>query len=312
MKKPALIVLALMLLVFISIYFIIPQKIKSTNAIQIDASDMNVARFLVNKRAWQKWWPGKFNTQDSSRYTYKNMVFTLHDNTNGSMPALISYGNIKAGSNLTYNSIEESSCMVYWTVEMQSSLNPVQRVKEYFEIKSLGNELQGILGVFKKFMQTDRNIYGFTFGIKKLNYEYMMVTAAQTTTSPATDVVYKLINQLINEAVKQHLQQVATPMLNVHQTDENAYQVTVALPVNKPFTGNGSIKMEKMVLGGNLLQTSVNGGPGNIKNAFRQLKRYQKDHHLISPAMPYELLVTDRSAQRDTSQWHTTLSWPIF
>ncbi|PLW89436.1 hypothetical protein [Mucilaginibacter sp.] len=312
MKNPAVIVLALLLLVFISIYFIIPEKIKTTNAVQIDASDMNVARYLVNKRAWQKWWPGKSNTQDSSLYTYKNMAFTLHDNTNGSMPALISYGNTKAGSSLTYNSIEEGSCMVYWTVEMQTSLNPVKRVQEYLEIKKLGGELQDILRIFKKFMQADSNVYGFTFGIKKIDYEYMMVTATQTTTYPANDVVYKLINQLKNEAGKQHLQQLATPMLNVHQTDENAYQVTVALPVNKPFSANSSIKMEKMVLGGNLLQTSVNGGPGNVKNAFRQLKRYQKDHHLISPAMPYELLVTDRSTHPDTSQWHTTLSWPIF
>ncbi|MDB4999000.1 MAG: hypothetical protein JWR76_77, partial [Mucilaginibacter sp.] len=56
----------------------------------------------------------------------------------------------------------------------------------------------------------------------------------------------------------------------------------------------------------------VKGGKQTVANAFVQLKNYQKDHGLISPAMPFEILITNRLTEKDTAKWVTKLYWPIF
>lgn len=312
MKKPALIVIAVLLLAFISIYFIIPQKIKTINTIEIDANDANVARLLVNNKAWQKWWPGNIIKGDSLNYTYKKIRFGLHDNTNSGILATINQNDLIIESKLTYNSTEDIACIVTWETEMQSSLNPVARIKEYYDLQNLSADLQDILKRFKRFMQTDSNIYGLSIKVQKIKHPLMMITSTNITSYPNSNAVYALIDKLKQEAKRQNIAQVAEPMLNVHQTDDDAYQMMVALPIDKPVTETKDIQLNKMVLGGNILQTTITGGPGTLKNAFTQLKKYQKDHRLISPAMPYEVLVTDRLAEPDTSKWITKVYWPIF
>ncbi|TWR27272.1 hypothetical protein FPZ42_09640 [Mucilaginibacter achroorhodeus] len=312
MKKPALLITALLFLFVVSIYFIIPQYIKVTSNVEVDANDLNVARFLVNKAPWQKWWPGKIKTNDSVNYTFQDIDVKLHHSTYGSVMAKLKKGDLDADSKLSYNSTEEIACNVQWNAEIQSSLNPITRVKQYFAMRKLRDDMQQILVSFKKFMQTDSNIYGFKFRVEKIMTEFMLVTTTNLKEYPQSNLVYQFVDKLKLYAKQQNIKQTGVPMLNVHQTDDHAYQVMVALPVDKPVTGNKDIFVNKMVLGGNTLQTTITGGPQTVKNAFRKLKQYQKDHHLTSPAMPYELLVTDRMFQPDTAKWVTVLSSPIF
>jgi hypothetical protein len=41
------------------------------------------------------------------------------------------------------------------------------------------------------------------------------------------------------------------------------------------------------------------------------MKAYMKDFKLTSPAMPFELLVTNRANEPDTSKWVTKIYYPI-
>jgi len=101
-------------------------------------------------------------------------------------------------------------------------------------------------------------------------------------------------------------------MLNITKVSPASYQVSMALPVDKMISTDKGTFINKMVAGGNLLVTDVKGGPNTIADALGQIKQYMKDHKLISPAMPFESLVTDRVAERDTSKWVTKIYYPIF
>jgi len=101
-------------------------------------------------------------------------------------------------------------------------------------------------------------------------------------------------------------------MLNVTEINEYQYQITVALPINKTIPTEGTTTINKMPKGDNLLVMDVKGGQNTINNALSQLKIYMKDHRLVSPAMPYQSLITDRSVEKDTSKWVTKIYYPIF
>lgn len=87
--------------------------------------------------------------------------------------------------------------------------------------------------------------------------------------------------------------------------------VTVAIPINKEIPFTKPIFINTMV-DGKLLVTEVKGGQQTIKNALFSFKNYVQDKQFTSPAMPYEMMITDRSAEKDTSKWVTKIYYPVF
>ncbi|MGY4536727.1 hypothetical protein ACVW0P_001141 [Mucilaginibacter sp. UYNi724] len=312
MKKPFVILFAILLLAFISVYFIIPQKIKTTNVVEMDATDVNVSKFLVNKRPWAKWWPGQHNVADSSLYNFNGTDYLLQRNTNSDMQALIKFDGMEVNSQLIYATIGEGSCRVTWFTEMQSSLNPFERVSQFVKTKSLTKDLNTILSGFKKFMQTDTNIYGMKVRVSPIKNPIVLASSTNTHDYPSPKTIYSLVAALKQQISLQHATAVDSPMLNVHPGETDGYQIMVAIPINKNIMPGKNMKINMLVKNGNALEADVTGGKNTIINAFTQLKNYQKAHRLISPAMPFEVLVTNRLAQPDTAKWTTKIFWPIF
>lgn len=312
MKKPVLLVFGIVVIAFISVYFIIPQKIQVTRMVEIDATDINISKYLVNKRPWAKWWPGKHAAADSSSYTYKNINFTLQENTNSEMHALIRQNDIELKSVITYATTGEGMCEVTWIAEKQSSLNPFERVAEYLKIKQIANDLDTVLADFKKFMQADTNVYGMHFIISKIKHPIVLATTFSTNDYPGAKVIYKLVYDLKKQIRTENAMVVDSPMMNVHPGETGGYQVTVAVPIDKIIPPGKNAAINKLVKDANLLETQVKGGKNTILNAFAQLKNYQKAHRLTSAAMPFESFVTNRLAERDSSKWVTNIQCPIF
>ncbi|TSD66076.1 hypothetical protein FFF34_001355 [Inquilinus sp. KBS0705] len=311
MKKPALLTLGLILIAFISVYFIIPQWIKTNNITQVDTTDENIAKFLVDKHQWQKWWPGEHSAADSNEYSYKGVTYILQKATNSDMQVQIKTGDLVLDSHLTYLAIDDGATKVTWYAQMQSSTNPFTRIAEFIRIKNTANGMTAILENFKRFMQTDTNVYGIKVNLKKINDPILLAKNMITPTYPTTAIIYKMIADLKLQIKAKGVNETNKPMLNITPID-NEYHVMAAIPINKTIVPDTGTVINNMVKGGNILEADVKGGRGNIDNAFQQLKNYQKDHALVSPAMPFELIITDRIAEPDTAKWITQIYWPIF
>jgi hypothetical protein len=312
MKNPVLFVFGFFILAFISVYFIIPQKIQATRVVEIDATDINISKFLVNKRPWAKWWPGKHVAADSSLYTYKNINLTLQKNTNSEMHALIRQNGIELNSVLTYATTGEGMCNVTWFAEKQSSLNPFERIAEYFKIKRIATNMGAVLADFKKFMQADINVYGIDITISKIKHPFVLATTVNTNDYPAVQLIYNKVGYLRKQISRENAAAVDSPMMNIHPVETGGYQVMVAIPINKIIDPGKNAVINKLVKDANTLETQVKGGKNTVLNAFTQLKNYQNAHRLVSPAMPFELLITNRLAEKDTAKWVTKVYWPIF
>jgi hypothetical protein len=312
MKKPFLFVFALLLVALISLYFIIPQNITTTNIIKIDANDVTVAKFLINKGKWAKWWPGQHIPADSSSFTYNGVSYTIQQITNSGVDLLIKSGDTELISKLTYFAEDENLCAVSWVTQKQSSLNPFTRIAEFVKVKEQAKDLDKVLAHFKAFMNVDTNVYGIKVNVVKITQPLTLATGITTAAYPSTELVYSLAAKLSKEIAAQGGKETAPPMLNVNQLDAREYHVMVGIQTDKQLKAGNGIVVNNMVKGANLLATEVKGGRGTIENAFVQLKTYQKDHRLISPAIPFEQLVTNRLAEKDTAKWVTKIYWPIF
>jgi effector-binding domain-containing protein len=312
MKKPALIVLGLLLLAFISIYFIIPQYIIAKSVTRVDVTDANAFNFIIKPSSWKKWWPGEPTGTDSTVYTHNGITYTLQKSTNSYIQVQIKKGGDVLDSRITYLAADEGSTDVTWYASQQSSTNPFTRIAEFIRIKNMQKDMDDILMQFNKFMQKDVNVYGLSFKIKKVTDHWLITTSTTTKTYPAMETVYGLIENLRKQIASQEAKETGNPMLNVNLTDNKEYQIMVALPINKAIKPGANTKLIEMVVGGNMLGADVKGGRQTVANAFIQLKNYQKDHGLISPAMPFEILMTNRLTEKDTAKWVTKLYWPIF
>jgi hypothetical protein len=100
-------------------------------------------------------------------------------------------------------------------------------------------------------------------------------------------------------------------MLNMKQVDSSYYEVMTAIAVDRELPTTNHFAAKFMLKGGNILEAEIKGGPYTIENAFNVLEIYRSDHNYTSPAIPFQLLMTDRVKEPDTTKWITKLYYPI-
>ena len=100
-------------------------------------------------------------------------------------------------------------------------------------------------------------------------------------------------------------------MMNTLQTDSIHYETMIAISIDKEIPGNKEFFISKMVpMKDRFLKTEVTGGPAEIQKAHRAVEKYMSDHALPSPAIPFEILVTERNKTPDTAAWKTIIYYP--
>ena len=89
------------------------------------------------------------------------------------------------------------------------------------------------------------------------------------------------------------------------------YKIMVAIPINKIVPTTEKFLLKRMVPG-KILVTEVKGGAYTADVALRQLTLYMEDNRLISPAIPFQSLITERIKEADTTKWMTKIYFPVF
>jgi effector-binding domain-containing protein len=309
MKKTVLIIFAAVVVITAAIYLLIPSNLTINNQLTIEASDGVVAKFLTHQQRWDKWWPGtKIN---ENQFAYDGVQLTINKTTNGGVNVDLQQGSFKINADINYLA-GDFSAKVTLVGKKQSSMNPAQRVTEYFAARDLQNKTGQVLARFKTFLEDQKNAYGYKIYINKVTDPFLLTKTASTATYPDMQSIYSSIENLKKEAIAKGAKMTNFPMLNITQVGSKEYQVSYAIPIDKKITpGKGSI-INNLVMGGNLLIADVKGGPNTVNDAFEEVRMYMKDHKLVAPAMPFESMVTDRYLEKDTAKWVTKIYYPIF
>jgi hypothetical protein len=309
MKKIVLIALAVAVILAAGVYIIIPSTLTISNELTVEASDGVVAKYLVHKNRWSKWWPGTKITEN--RYAYKGLQIDINKTTNGGANVTLQQGDLKLDADISYLA-EDFAAKITLLAQKKNSINPVQRVNDFLTSRKLQTQTGEILNRFKAFLEDQKNAYGYKIYIDKVKDPFLLTTTTSAATYPDMQNIYKLIENSKKEAIAKGAKPTNFPMLNITKVGKAEYQISYAIPIDKKIIPAKGAFINQMVMGGNLLIADVKGGPNTVNDAFEEVRIYMKDHKLIAPAMPFESLITDRSVEKDTSNWVTKIYYPIF
>lgn len=312
MKKIVAGILVVLLILFLLPYLLIPSRLRVSTSIPIHATTTSARLFLLDENRWPSWWPaGQVTGTFHHVFVYGEDSFSIHEKFYDRLTIHIRQRDHLLPTSLTIIPLSRDSVSVLWEYKGSASLQPIRRYKQYQATLKLQQQMTAILFSLQQFLQDEKNIYGITVSEDRVKDTLLVTTKAvfRGHTPPMADV-YDLINSLRTYIAREGAVATNHPMLNSRLIDSTTTEVMVAIPVNKVLSNKNNVYFKRMVPG-KILVTHVTGGPGTVRQALQQLDYYARDHQRVSPAIPFELLETDRLQVADTSKWVTGIYYPV-
>lgn len=309
MKRLAFIALFVFIGLLVFIYGFIPSTITISKTASVKCIDKNVLLLLGNKQGWSKWLPKESSASEPIQY--KDYQFKLGAATYTSVifEALKDADVIFNEIGFVKDSVTKTKMSV--TSSVATGVNPFDRFRKWQMMKAYETAIDGLLQQFIIFAEDKKNIYGVDITDGRIPDSLFISTRKKFDHHPTEADIYQLIDQLAVYANTKNAKQVNPPMMHVEQIDSSHFETMVALPVNKTIENEGNFLFKQMVKG-NTLITEVRGGRATINNGLKALEQFKSDYQFTSPAISFELMITDRRAEPDTTKWVTRLYYPIF
>jgi len=205
----------------------------------------------------------------------------------------------------------KDSSIINWKCEFKASLSPIVRVRQYLQFRELKKIISNILFSFSQYGSQVANIYDFNIKREKVNDSIVISEKNEYPYYPGTSEIYASIQSLDEYLRQQNAKQSNFPMYNITPV-ESKYRLMTAIPINKEIKESTKQKIKNLLYHGNILTAEITGGNYSLDKAFRSLNNYIRDYELTPVAIPYNVLLTDRQKDTDTSQWKTKICFPIY
>lgn len=296
--------IGIVLIIFIAcVYIFIPGSLGISQVTPVNSSPNGTYRSLADTGKWRNWFPA------ANGFSHNGYNFTLQQTLPHGIDVMIKKDELNIPSRIVIIPVERDSVTLVWQCTYPSGNNPFSRIGSYQRAVGLKNSFAEILLKLKSHVETTANVYGYDIQQTSTTDTLLMAARGSTATYPSMHEAYQLVNQLKDYIIINGAQQTGYPMLNVTPT-VNQYQFQVAVPVNKILPDKGIIFSRRMVPG-NFMMLEAKGGLKTIDHAMRQLQQYAVDYQRTSMAIPFQVMVTDRMKEQDTTKWITRIYYPV-
>ena len=306
MKKIIIGLVLLVAFLLAAVYLFIPRKIKIEATVSLNAAMPGVSRILSNDSNWKKWWPGK------TPFVYNEQTYAVNENFFNVFDIDIYSDKDTIDSRMELILVNANTMTIMWDAEQLSSNDPFKRVELYRYAKQTERNMNGILDHLKTFLQKKENIYGFNIKETLVNDSALITTRRQFDHYPDPQEIDSMIQSLKKYISQNNAMEKNLPMLNVFVLGNSRYEAMTAIPVDKALPKTSEFAPKFLLKGGNILEAEIQGGRYTIEKALKEVEHYRADHKFDSPAIPYQLLVTDRARQPDTTKWVTRIYYPVY
>ncbi len=305
MKKVLIVISVLLIISLVTIFLIFPAKQLQGGSVPMDAPLPVLLRHFPDTAQWQKWWPWPQEEEELNQP--KIVVAGISE-----MQLLLMWceGKYSIPVALNITPIGKDTSLIVWSSSMEAGNNPIKRVQAFAASQRLKNDIQTMLNAFALYASNPLYAYGFVPEYKQVKDTMLISTNANFSTYPLTNEIYALIKKLENYAASKKAAVSGMPMYHV-EAASGVYNIMVALPIDKLIANTDVFKIKRMI-DGNLLVAEVKAGPAQLQQLFVQFEQYKADHQLVSPAIPYLQIVTNRLQQSDTTQWISRMCYPIY
>ena len=306
MKKILIGLVLSMTFLLAAVYIFIPRKTKIEATVSLNAAVPGVLRTLANDSNWKRWWPGEIPfAYNEQSYFIRGHIFNVFD-----IAIFTDKDTINSLMELVF--VKANTMTILWNAEQVNSNNPLKRVIQYRHAKETEKNMNAILQGMKTFFQKKENIYGFDIKETFVKDSALISTRRTFDHYPTAQDVDAMIQSLKKYIVQHNAIEKNLPMLNVLKVDNFHYEAMTAIPVDKELPQTNEFAPKFLLKGGYILEAQIQGGPFTIENSLKEFENYRSDYKLTSPAIPYQLLVTDRVKESDTTKWITRLYYPVF
>jgi hypothetical protein len=312
MKQTFAVIILLVILFFGITYFILPNKSSVSVSVKTNAPITCVQRILANNIYAKKWLPKEAKQISANQFLFDDCTFTLVSDNFENNSIAVKYNEINSSSVIVTSPSRDSS-FTSFNFQFSNSNNLFSKIKNYFSCKHLETTSQKLLKSLQLFLSKSENIYGVKMSREIVRDSTLISLKATSKSYPTTKEIYNSIEILQSYAHTSNAIATNPPMLHINKNEENMYTFMVALPINKWLENKGSIIAKRMLAGGNILESGeIKGGFYTVDFFLEELENFRADVNGMSPAIPFQSLITDRSKESDTTKWVTKLYFPVF
>lgn len=305
MKKLLISLSVLFAVLLASVYLFIPSRLRIQEVITIKAPLPGVTRFLMQDSNWHKWWPGV------TPFVLNEKIYSLRRKIFSAIDIDIRAGKDSLPGRMNMVIIEADSTSIGWDAELISSNNPFKRFSQKRQVKAIRKDMNTILTLMKAFLEHPENIYGIHITETTVTDSVLITTRRSFPHKPGVQDIDVMIQELKKYIAQNNSVEKNYPMLNVVKISESEYETQVAIPVDRKLPETENFIPKFLLKGGKILETEVKGGLYTVESAFKEFENYRADYKYNSPAIPFQLLVTDRTKEPDSTKWITKLYYPV-
>jgi hypothetical protein len=288
-------------------YLLIPGVMLISESSVIGAPISASSRVLREYRNWEKWWPASNEKEDS--FYHRKFTFYPGNKADNKQQVFIKSGRLTLNSTFKMQPVGDSTETV-WETKIIMGTDPLSRFRNYLNARAVRNSLHELSLSIKNYLERPANIYGFNIERTRLPSVHLVAVNEEFNHYPQASEIYAHINRIKNYIDTTNAQIAGEPVLNVTDIGSRQYQAMIGLPVDREIAVNGKLFTRRNVTT-NVLSIKVKGGTATTRQALTALYNYLHDYKLVSPAIPFESLVTDRMNESDTSKWETNIYLPI-
>jgi hypothetical protein len=309
MKKWLLVAAIVIIAAFASIYIFIPGQLNIVQITPINCTVTGAYRVLTTPRKWLAWWPG--TQSNNNTFHYNNATYAITEQLRNTLAISIQQNDQMPGSVLHVFPAAGDSATLNWSCSFSTGINPFKRIQHYRQAVALKKSMASLLSHFKDFAEKKENIYGISFRETIFRDSFVISIKSFQKDYPDVSTVYAALNTLKKYSTTHEAKQTGNPLMNLMPLNPTGYQLMTALPVDRRLPERAPFFNQRIPLN-RFLVTRVQGGNASVDQAIHQFQLYIQDYQRTVMALPFQQLITDRSAEPDTSRWVTDIYFPLF
>lgn len=298
----------LLLLCVISLYVLFPQQLPVSTVTSLNASLDGTFRYMSSGRHWT----GTDST--SFHATCKTYQFTLGEVKYNTLDVNASRNQNSSSipTRMVFLELGRDSILIQWKTTFDAGSNPLKRMKNYFDAVALKECMDTTMAKARKQSERLENVYGVDIQYTTLKDSTLVSSRNNYPTYPATDQIYSEIKKLQSYIASQNAKETNSPMLNIIRNNDSSYTLMVAIPTDRELKGTKSIYLKRLLqIPNKTLTTTITGGPAKVEAGLVAIETFMNDHRLSAPVYPFQLLLTDRTTEPDSTKWKTQIFYPI-
>jgi hypothetical protein len=314
MKKLFFGLILLVILAISCIYIFIPTNIKISQNTFFTVPGLSLIRGINDYKKWNEWWPVDSSAHinlDQQKYNMGGLNYEPYQRTDKGVAVSINLKDSTIISFINVLNYTGDSTILEWQACLNAGLNPIIRLKKYFQAVTIKKNMDTLLKSFRLFTQDTKNIYGYHIERTTFMDTLFLVNKFELNHYPGTGEIYAHINALRHYVKSKGAVAKDYSMLNVDIEDSFHFAITVAININKVIPEQKPFLINTMPINHNgTLVANVTGANDAVEKAHTAIRNYMRDYMIQIKAMSFDMLINDRSKIPDSTQWETIIYYP--